>query len=47
MTMQVSVFNRSVLDDWVTDVQTVARMSEVLSEVEIKQVKTSNEMASN
>ena len=47
MTMQVLVFNRSVLDDWATDAQTVARMSKVLSEVEIKQVKTSDEMASN
>ena len=36
-----------MLDDWVTDAQTVARMSEVLSEVEIKRMKTSDEMASN
>ena len=36
-----------VLDDWVADAQTVARMSKVLSEVEIKQMKTSNEMANN
>ena len=47
MTMQVLVFDRSVLDGWVTDTQTVVRMSKVLSEIEIKQVKTSNEVASD
>ena len=47
MTTQVSVFDRSVLDNWVTDAQTVARMSKVLSEVEIKRMKTSDEMVSN
>ena len=47
MTMQVLAFDRSVLDNWATDTQTVARMSEVLSEVEIKRMKTSDEMVSN
>ena len=47
MTTQVLVFDRSVIDKWATDAQTVVRMSEVLSEVEIEQVKTSDETTSN
>ena len=47
MTTQVSSFDRSVLDDWATNAQTVAKMSKVPSEVEIERMKKSDEMASN